>query len=68
MIAIVTHVTLFTAQQKDTENSFLMQNIEALTQAEQPDVNDCLYDPDTECWALHPTDPSKDIERRDSRW
>lgn len=53
---------------KTPMSDLLFDNIEALTQSEQPDVNNCAYDPDYECWALHPTDPDKDIVRRDSRW
>lgn len=43
-------------------------NVDALTQIEQPDVNDCISDPNYHCEALHPTDPSKDIFRPNARW
>lgn len=60
-------VVLF-ANVRTTKNTLWNLNIEALTQAEQPDANECIKDPDYECWALHPTDPSLDIIRRGYRW
>lgn len=34
----------------------------------QPNVDDCIEKQDIECWALHPTDPSKDKIRKDAMW
>lgn len=61
-------VTGSTAYSKTNVSELLNANVEALARGEQPDVNECLYDPSMECWALHPSDPDKDIIRRDSRW
>lgn len=45
-----------------------MANVEALAEIEQPDVNDCIPDPNYDCEALHPTDPTKDKYREGARW
>lgn len=50
------------------EKDMLKSNIEALSQTEQPNIVDCIYDPEWVCVALHPTDPDKDMERPYSRW
>lgn len=49
-------------------DSLISVNAEALAKVEQPDVNDCIKDPNYDCEALHPTDPSKDKYREDARW
>ncbi len=41
------------------KEKLLRQNIEAIAQIEQPDVDDCINDPRYDCEALHPTDPTK---------
>lgn len=51
-----------------SEEMFLLRNIEALAQIEQPNVADCINDPNYHCEALHPTDPSKDKFREYARW
>ena len=48
--------------------TLLYENIEALAQTEQPDINDCIPSDDWNCIALHPTDPSKDKERVNAMW
>ncbi|MBO5181366.1 MAG: hypothetical protein J6B92_05705 [Paraprevotella sp.] len=54
------------------ESQLITENVEALSQQEekpqQPDVKDCVEEIGTTCIALHPTDPSKDIERPDAAW
>ena len=45
-----------------------LANIEALAQGEQPNVDDCKKDPNYDCEALHPTDPSQDKYRENARW
>lgn len=49
------------------ELSFLA-NIEALARGEQSDVKDCIYSEDTDCIAMHPTDPSLDVVRKNAEW
>ena len=53
---------------KANENPFLNANVEALARIEQPDVNNCITDPNYDCEALHPTDPAKDKYREGARW
>ena len=43
-------------------------NLEALTQAEQPDTAECVSDPNYDCEALHPTDPDQDDLRENAKW
>ena len=43
-------------------------NVEALAQVEQPDTIMCIYDPNYDCEALHPTDPDKDNIRYYAKW
>ncbi|MBQ7811363.1 MAG: hypothetical protein IJ394_02260 [Bacteroidales bacterium] len=52
----------------DKSDSFFEANVEALADVEQPDINECIYDPRWDCEALHPTDPSKDKYRQNARW
>ena len=60
--AVVLHKT-------NTGDQELFQaNVEALTAVEQPNVKDCIEDPNYDCEALHPTDPSKDQYRPHARW
>ncbi len=53
---------------RENISSMAVANAEALTGVEQPDVADCISDPDFNCEALHPTDPSKDKLRLRARW
>lgn len=34
----------------------------------QPNIKDCIYAYNIECWALHPTDPKKDVIRINAMW
>lgn len=52
-----------------TDNKkLLLENVEAMAEAEQPDVKDCIYDPVFECWALHPTNEKLDTVRTQAKW
>ena len=55
--------------QKDAKMSDLaMANVEALAGGESGSTSDCIYDPNSSCILLHPTDPSQDKERPNARW
>ena len=44
-------------------SGLVLANVEALAQAEQPDIGKCIWvDEWVKCIALHPTDPDKDKE------
>ena len=49
-------------------NSIVSENIEALTTTEMPHVKDCVYDPNYDCEALNPIDPTKDEYRTHAKW
>ena len=49
-------------------SKLVVDNVEALTGIEQPNVADCVPDPDYACEALHPTDSTKDMIREYARW
>ncbi len=49
-------------------NELFEANAEALARVEQPDTIMCIYDPDYDCEALHPTDPDKDKIRYYAKW
>lgn len=51
-----------------SSNELLMANVEALSDGDMPHVKDCVYDKNTNCEALHPTDPSKDEFRKHAKW
>ena len=54
---------------RETNSSIIFDdNVEALVQIEQPNIDDCVSDPEWTCIALHPTDPDKDKEKPFSRW
>ncbi len=40
----------------------------AFAQTEQPNTDDCVSDPNYDCEALHPTDPSKDTKKENAKW
>ena len=46
----------------------MLANVEALATPEQPNTNDCISDPNYDCEALHPTDPSQDKRGDNARW
>lgn len=62
--------SIFTVRCVRDRNSspLFLANFEALVQIEQPNINDCVDDPEYTCIALHPTDPDKDLEKPYSRW
>ena len=45
-----------------------MDNVEALTGIEQPNVADCVEKKDVTCVALHPTDSTLDVKRENAEW
>lgn len=53
---------------RTTIKTLFLENVEALAQLEQPNVDDCIKDDSSICEALHPTDPSKDKKRYNARW
>lgn len=53
---------------KPDYSKLVVDNVEALTGNEQPNVADCVPDPDYTCEALHPTDSTKDVKREYARW
>ncbi len=67
MIAAVAALNVSLNSQKETLSDLAMENVEALA-SEQPDTSDCISDPNYDCEALHPTDPSKDKLRENARW
>ena len=57
------------AKRVNNDDAMLMANIEALTDGEeQPNIDDCEEAEDYICFALHPTDPSKDKEKVGYMW
>ena len=49
-------------------SDLILANVEALATPEQPNTDDCISDPNYDCEALHPTDPSLDNRRESARW
>lgn len=43
-------------------------NVEVLARDEQPNTVMCIFDPNYDCEALHPTDPDKDQIRYYAKW
>ena len=67
LLLVSSIITMRFVRERNSSPLFLA-NFEALVQVEQPNINDCVYDPDYTCIALHPTDPDKDQEKPYSRW
>jgi hypothetical protein len=73
LFTIATVVNMDLVQSNDA-NDISLENITVMAQAQseqtpqQPNVADCVYDPDYSCIALHPTDPSKDVTRENAKW
>jgi hypothetical protein len=65
--AVITINVSIGSQYSKKLSSITLSNIEALT-IEQPNVDDCKYDPNMDCEALHPIDPNKDEYRENARW
>ncbi|MBM6806121.1 hypothetical protein H6A24_06345 [Bacteroides caecicola] len=66
-IITVAGIGAYTVQRENTMSDIALANVEALAQGEQADVSDCIP-ASSQCWALHPTDPSKDKIRYNARW
>ena len=60
--------SVYSNQSTESMSELMMANVEALATPEQPNVNDCIYDPNYYCEALHPTDPTQDKKRFEARW
>ena len=58
---------VYTNQKTESMSGQMLANVEALATPEQPNVDDCIYDPNYRCEALHPTDSSKDQRRDNAR-
>ncbi|MDD6828181.1 MAG: NVEALA domain-containing protein [Bacteroidales bacterium] len=65
---VVAAVATVSMTSRGESDSIFVANVEALAEIEQPDVNDCIPDPNYDCEALHPTDPTKDKYREGARW
>ena len=68
MIALSLGLTADLQNDFNDLSNLRLDNIEALSQAEQPDTKDCIPAKGWDCIALHPTDPSKDIVLKDHKW
>lgn len=53
---------------KPDYSSLAIDNIEALSDPEQPNVADCVEKKDVTCVALHPTDSTLDVKRENAEW
>lgn len=51
-----------------TMSDLMLANVEALARYEQPDTSECVFDHNTTCVALHPTNPNLDKYVPYSRW
>ena len=47
---------------------FMIANVEALTQTEQPNISNCKGPASVDCIALHPTNPELDKVVKNARW
>jgi hypothetical protein len=59
---------IYDNNQMSKYSPLMLKNLEVLSQTEQPNLDDCVEDPDCVCEALHPTDPSKDESKAEHRW
>ena len=66
--AAVAGYGVYTNQRTETMSDLMLANVEALATPEQPNTNDCISDPNYDCEALHPTDPSQDKRGDNARW
>ena len=63
--------TGYTAYEKTTMSEaekFMIANVEALTQTEQPNISNCKGPASVDCIALHPTNPELDKVVKNARW
>lgn len=68
MCVLLSGIVLGFSTRKTNSSTILNDNVEALVQNEQPNIDDCVPDPELTCIALHPTDPDKDQKKTFSRW
>ena len=66
--ALIAGFNVYNSKKAEPMSELALANVEALARLEQPNVDDCISDPDYDCEALHPTDPSKDKRRQQARW
>ena len=59
---------VYTSQKTNAMSELVLANVEALATPEQPSTNLCSWPSDSDCWALHPTDPSKDEVVPNMNW
>ena len=64
--ALIAGFNVYNSKKAEPMSELALANVEALARLEQPNVDDCISDPDYE--ALHPTDPSKYKRRQQARW
>lgn len=67
-VALVAGYNVYSSQKSDDMSDMALANVEALAVPEQPNVADCKSDPNYDCEALHPTDPSQDKYRENAKW
>lgn len=65
---VVVAATIISIRVNRISASLFASNVDALARLEQPNVNDCIKDPNYDCEALHPSDPDKDDYRKNARW
>lgn len=58
----------YAKQQEYGVSDLLLENVEALSDEEMPNVDDCVDSMDVSCIALHPTNPKLDKIRPDAEW
>ncbi|WP_455665273.1 NVEALA domain-containing protein [Phocaeicola sp.] len=66
--ALFAGYNVYSSQKSDVMSDLALANMEALADPEQPNVDNCTPDPEIDCEALHPTDPSKDVRRQHAKW
>lgn len=58
---------VYANQKADAMSDLMLTNVEALATREQPNTDDCTPS-SSNCWALHPTDSSRDKVRENAKW
>lgn len=66
--AAIAGCNVYSYKQSLGVSDLILANVEALATPEQPNTDDCISDPNYDCEALHPTDPSLDNRRESARW
>lgn len=67
-IAAAVFATISNSNNTSEMSDLMTKNIEAISQAEQPNLDDCVSDDSCVCVALHPTDANKDKFKSQYRW